>query len=466
MHKQENYKKLCLNINQLNWIGTSLNNNNSFLFESNEKINLLNEINIENHTVFDDAKSNLFIFCEESNENKINHTQLHLKSIIIKYIYPIIIIFGLLGNMMSFVMMVRVNKRKKNLYRFSFNLAILSLADLAVLVFGCFREYSEEILDWRLRSMNLFLCKFIYFNCYLFSSFSSYIHAFISVERWYAISYPIKFKIHQFKNKRFTFITFILCFSISSPYLALAELKKTVALNHILYECEAIQNHFLSNLILAVFDSIFFFNIPFLVAFIFSSLTLIRLYKNNQTRTEVIRIYSLRRNHHLEGVHQNNNINFNVNSNNISHVNSIVKYYFNKRSNNNNHQNNDSLQLSLCESLEQISCNSYYRTFYHKSNNIVFNNKSSSNFKLTIMLMSLPISYIITNFPIFFTIILQFFPKNDYDLNENQIELSIAKVLMYINNSINILFYIFLGQNFRKQFKELGFRKKYPKHQL
>jgi hypothetical protein len=94
----------------------------------------------------------------------------------------------------------------------------------------------------------------------------------------------------------------------------------------------------------------------------------------------------------------------------------------------------------------------------------VFNNKASSNFKLTIMLMSLPISYIITNFPIFFTIILQFFPKNDYDLNENQIELSIAKVLMYINNSINILFYIFLGRNFRKQFKELGIRKKYPKY--
>jgi hypothetical protein len=75
--------------------------------------------------------------------------------------------------------------------------------------------------------------------------------------------------------------------------------------------------------------------------------------------------------------------------------------------------------------------------------------------------MSLPISYIITNFPIFFTIILQFIPKNESHLDENEKEQhTIAKVLMYINNSINILFYIFLGQNFRKQFKELFTRTK------
>ena len=84
----------------------------------------------------------------------------------------------------------------------------------------------------------------------------------------------------------------------------------------------------------------------------------------------------------------------------------------------------------------------------------ITNSISSSNIKLTLMLMSLPISFIITNFPIFIIIILQFYPFKSHN-KDYKFELTIAKVLMYLNNSIHILFYIFLGNTLRKDFKRL-----------
>ena len=92
----------------------------------------------------------------------------------IKIAYPIILIFGLLGNLLSLIIMLKIYRgKKRGEQRFLINLIALSIADLAVLTFSCFREYSDDVLEWRLRSANLFFCKFFYFNCYLFSCFSS-----------------------------------------------------------------------------------------------------------------------------------------------------------------------------------------------------------------------------------------------------------------------------------------------------
>ena len=86
----------------------------------------------------------------------------------------------------------------------------------------------------------------------------------------------------------------------------------------------------------------------------------------------------------------------------------------------------------------------------------IINSNSASNLKLTMMLMSLPICYLITNFPIFILLIAQFYNQKT---NDYRLELVIAKVLMYTNNSINILFYIFLGKNFKKVLTDLIFKK-------
>ena len=102
---------------------------------------------------------------------------------IIKYTYPIILFVGIIGNILSFIIMLKIYRRKRVSYKFAINLIALSLADLSVLIFGCFREYSDDVFDLKLKTMNNFSCKLLYFSCYLFSCFSAYLHAFISFER-------------------------------------------------------------------------------------------------------------------------------------------------------------------------------------------------------------------------------------------------------------------------------------------
>ena len=79
------------------------------------------------------------------------------------------------------------------------------------------------------------------------------------------------------------------------------------------------------------------------------------------------------------------------------------------------------------------------------------------------MIMTLPICYLITNFPIFIILILQFCSLDNHTRDQYKLELTIAKVFMYINNSINIIFYIFLGKSFNKVFIDLIFKKFYIK---
>ena len=71
--------------------------------------------------------------------------------------------------------------------------------------------------------------------------------------------------------------------------------------------------------------------------------------------------------------------------------------------------------------------------------------------------MSIPISYLILSFPIAVIIIQGWVIRNMTSASENvssaySIAYCIGKILMYINTSTNIFFYIFLGKGLRKDF--------------
>ena len=212
---------------------------------------------------------------------------------------------------------------------------------------------------------------------------------------------------------------FLMCICISLPYIYIAQIKKLVKVNKenlievkIINLCEITQEAFLADLLLAINDYVICCIIPFFLAFTFSLLTLFQLFKNKRIKVDISSDIK--------------NQNPEPDSNNIDNK-SIIR-----------------------SSIKRLQ----------KSELQVINHNSISNFKLTIMLMTLPICYVITNFPIFLILISQFitYTNNDHKANENKLELVIAKVFMYTNNSINILFYIFLGKNFKKVFTDLIFK--------
>ena len=53
---------------------------------------------------------------------------------IIKLVYPFILIFGIFGNLLSLLVMTKITKRGINYQKFSFSLAVLSIADLGKLL--------------------------------------------------------------------------------------------------------------------------------------------------------------------------------------------------------------------------------------------------------------------------------------------------------------------------------------------
>ena len=368
------------------------------------------------------------MLCGNTNIPTLNQYN-SFKHSLIKYIYPVILIFGILGNIVSLMVMIRIYKRKKNFHKFSLNLAALSLADLAVLLFGCFREYSDDILQLRLRSSTVYMCKIIYFSCYLFSCFSAYLHAFISVERWHAIASPIKSKMRFEKNKTIIILIFLSCVLISLPLIYFPTLKQLITIDRkselgiiVVNECEASQDKFFFDLILTLIDSVFYCFIPFLITFLFSILSLIRLSfpssKNNET--EMVLINSR-------------------NKSSSSTLNKSVSVTTMSDRVNNKRVRSDSTRTANMAQLEMYKVN----------------NKISSNLKLSVMLLVLPISYLITTFPIFIIIILQLKInqfKKPIESNNYETELAIAKMFMYVNNSINILFYIFFGKSLRRDF--------------
>lgn len=69
--------------------------------------------------------------------------------------------------------------------------------------------------------------------------------------------------------------------------------------------------------------------------------------------------------------------------------------------------------------------------------------------------MSIPISYLITSFPIAVIIIQAWIIKISETENLNHyftIAYCVGKILMYVNTSTNIFCYIFLGKSLRKDF--------------
>ena len=366
---------------------------------------------------------------EVQNPNKmIKNKTKSINFSIIKYIYPIILTIGIIGNILSIILMIKAYKIKKYSCKFLINLIVLSIADLSVLIFGCFREYSDDVLEWKLRSMNIYSCKMIYFSCYLFSCFSAYIHCYISYERWYAIVNPIKSKINRLKNKRYILALFVLCIFISLPFAYHSQIKEFITdhkkkLNEtkLVRECVISEPNHSSEAMLAVIDFMFYCLLPFSIASAFCISSLAHLFSGNKKQTEVLLLENRRR---FASSKADSSV-FQSNQN-------ILEISQNKR------QSNDELLYRVKS------------RYFRNSEMFILNINQSSNLKLSVMLLALPVNYLITTLPVFIMIILQFLPLGYNSPNRFKTEMSIAKTFMYVNNSINIFLYVLMGKSLRK----------------
>ena len=354
-----------------------------------------------------------------------------LKLYLVQYFYPVMILFGIVGNSLCLLLLVRNYRSKAKKHsnnNFSFCLAILCCADLAVIIFGCLREYVDEMFAISIRATSIHMCKFFYFVCYLFSSYSSYLYSFIAWERWRAISNPIQYNQSK-RNKKTLLLIFVYSLLTSLPFLFNPTLKEYVKMGEndplkltVTVKCLITDD---SDVILFFLDSILFCFVPFLINFLFSILTLNQLIRVNRLR----------------------NLSKHMISNNSSSApsrspmsNNIEMYKFKK--------------VSLLPPSSMLLDDNNFNKMYGTPSKTGKQTKLTSNIKLTLMLLTFPLSYLFANIPIFMIISLKFI---DYyfgvkTLHNYQSWLSVARILMFLNNSMNILLIILFGKGLRRDF--------------
>lgn len=390
--------------------------------------------------------SDIRIMCNVYNQSRVLSIKKDSDPLIlslIKTFYPFLLFFGIFGNLITFFTMVRIYKYRKNYQKFCFSLATLAISDLVILTIGCLREYIEAVIDYNFRSSSLAACKLIMFFCYVFSFFSVYLHTFIAIERWLAVSDPLKAKskLTFSINRLIIIMIFLLCITINSPLLYFTRLEKLIVYHE---ENEsAVKSEFDcsigSEAVLLSIDSIFYCLIPFLVTIIFSSMTVIQLINSRRkmkqsNQTNLLRHNSIKS---AASFRKDSSMDRSIKKN------SAILFDLKRKSLN-----------SVINSTIDLQASPFKKSLIKRQ---ISRSQHSSNLKVTAMLMALPICYLITNFPIFIIIIYSWFLSRFKLMKEGQVDqldkaYAIAKIFMYVHNSINIFVYIFFGKSFRQDF--------------
>ena len=229
-------------------------------------------------------KCSMLGYFQNSNpaDNFSTHTPNYLtnRHQLVKYVYPILLAFGVLGNFLSFLAMLTKYKKEVRLSRnlnikpstFSVCLALLCFADFVILIVGCLSEYLDVMMAVSVRSASILSCKLVSFSCYLFSSYAAYLYSFIAVDRWRAVTSPLAH--HRTQHKRVNLWLagiFLYCALICSPFFYFPTLYDEKR------RCK-FPAHL--NARLKLLDAVFYSCAPYLLAMLFSCLTLVALVRN------------------------------------------------------------------------------------------------------------------------------------------------------------------------------------------
>jgi hypothetical protein len=291
---------------------------------------------------------------------------------------------------------------------------------------------------------------------------------FILRERWHAISNPFEYRQSRLnKNKKYVLVLFLYCFIISVPFFWVPTLTESIDFLDKEIRVEVTCDKPIeSEKILPILDSLFYCFIPFLITLLFSVLTvkkIIQVKKSNNKRKNRRNNFQLAtlpdnstgtRETRLESQIKDKKqlLEFKTSPSLFCmEPEFMVARYLSRRR---------SLPISIDKSFFYSEDLSYHK----KSCNLQKKQKFSSskrlyNFKITFLLLVFPFCFLVTNFPI--TLIIAFKMFNSFlKLERNLlVEFTIAKSLLYLNNSINILLLICFSRRFRKNFFKTFFKR-------
>lgn len=125
---------------------------------------------------------------------------------LITYVMPIIIFTGTVGNIFSFMVMMRREMRQTPTF---FYLAMLAIADSMVLFVSAFKSWLRTVSGFELSHINAFGCKLTMFLVHFSIQFSAWLIVAVTIERFLAVWFPLKANA-MCSISRAKFITFMI----------------------------------------------------------------------------------------------------------------------------------------------------------------------------------------------------------------------------------------------------------------
>ena len=137
----------------------------------------------------------------------------HIADSLLMYVVPVIIVIGTIGNVLSFIVLVRKKMRSRSVY---FYLMLLACADLAVLYLNAFKNWLRYTFGWELNHQSNAFCKFYWFAMAVSIHMSAWLVILVTFDRFMAVAFPLRAALVC--TSRRAAISSLICFVIMAVY--------------------------------------------------------------------------------------------------------------------------------------------------------------------------------------------------------------------------------------------------------
>ena len=122
-------------------------------------------------------------------EDIISPSIRQFSDVVVKYVFPVIIIIGSVGNGLSFLVLVRKRLRGNSLY---FYLMVLTLADTLVLYVSCLKTWVRALTGFELLHVSAVSCKIIMFILLLSMHMAAWLVVLVTFDRFVSVWFPFR----------------------------------------------------------------------------------------------------------------------------------------------------------------------------------------------------------------------------------------------------------------------------------
>ena len=108
---------------------------------------------------------------------------------IIIYVFPVILLFGMVGNILSILVLVRKAMQRNNSSTY---LIMLAITNMSVLTFSCFKTWLRLVSDFELLHYSDAMCKILKYVFFTSTHFSAWLVVLLTCERFLVVCFPFR----------------------------------------------------------------------------------------------------------------------------------------------------------------------------------------------------------------------------------------------------------------------------------